>query len=233
MKWSQAEEDLLIDLRQAGVPYAKKLKHFPGRTQDGLRCKMDAIRNGWRIDDLPNQIIGVFDIETSNLKADVGYMLSWAVYYPNEDRIASDVITKRDISTFNLDKRICKSFLKELDNIQLLIGFYSTKFDIPYTRTRCLMNGLDYPGYGTIRHIDCFYAARGKVATRRKSLGVIAEALGLDEKTHEPIAIWNLARLGDKKSLAKLLAYNENDCKITWNVYNELKKYGKYTSKSI
>jgi len=233
MKWSQAEEDLLITLRKANVPYLEKVKHFPGRTPDGLRNKMQEIRDRTKKETLKDEIIGVFDIETSNLKADVGYMLSWAMYYPNEDRIVSDVITKRDVGSFNLDKRICKTLVKELEKLDLLLGFYSTRFDIPYVRTRCLMNGLDFPGYGSLRHIDVYYAARGKVATRRKSLGIIAEALGLDEKTHEPLPIWNKARLGDKESLAKLLAYNENDCKVTWNVYKTLLKYGKYSSKSI
>ncbi len=233
MKWSKAEEDLLITLRSSGVSYVNKLPHFPGRTQDGLRNKMDAIRNKNRMDDLPNQIIGVLDIETSDLKADVGYMLSWAMYYPNEDRVTSDVITKRDITSMRLDKRICKTLVKELDGIELMIGYYSTKFDVPYMRTRCLMNGLSFPEYGSIRHIDCFYAARGKVATRRKSLGIIAEALGLDGKTHEPLEVWRKAKLGDKDSLNKILEYNINDVIITWDVYNELKKYGKYVSKSI
>lgn len=233
MKWSSKEDDLLITLRGANVKYKDKLPHFPGRTQDALRNRMNYIRNLDKSAQLEEEVIGVFDIETSNLKADVGYMLSWAMYYPNEDRMVSDVITKRDVSTFSLDKRICKTLVKELENLTLLLGFYSTKFDIPYARTRCLMNGLDFPGYGTLRHLDVFYAARGKVATRRKSLGIIAEALGLDEKTHEPLPVWNKARLGDKEALAKLLAYNENDCRITWAVYEALQKYGKYSSKSI
>ena len=239
MNWSKEEVELLIQLRQSNVPYREKVKiwearsSFPRRTQDALRNKMNAIRNEDKIATMEQEKIGVFDIETSNLKADVGYMLSWAIYYPNEDRVVSDVITKRDVSTFNLDKRICKSILKELKDISLLVGFYSTRFDIPYLRTRCLMNGLDFPGYGSMRHIDVYYAARGKVATRRKSLGMIAEALGLDEKTHEPLPVWNKARLGDKEALAKLVAYNENDCIVTWQVYKALQKYGRYSSKSI
>ena len=233
MKWSKAEDELLITLREAGVQYRNKLPHFPGRSQDALRNRMGFLRNAERLDDLDNQIIGVFDIETTDLKADIGFMMSWAVYYPNEDRVVSDVIKKREVSNLSFDKRICKSLRKEFDNIDLLIGYYSTKFDIPYVRTRCLMNGVSFPEYGTIRHTDCFYAARGKVATSRKSLGVIAEALGVDDKTHEPKSVWRKARYGHEESLAKLLAYNENDCKVTWQVYNELKKYGKYTSKSI
>jgi uncharacterized protein YprB with RNaseH-like and TPR domain len=233
MKWSKLEEDLLITLRSAGVPYREKLKHFPGRTQDGLRNKMDAIRNQWRMNDLPNQIIAVLDIETSNFKADVGYMLSWAIYWPNTKETTWDVIKKRDITSMNLDKRICKTLLKELDRVELLIGYYSTRFDIPFMRTRCLMNGLDFPGYGSMRHIDCYYAARGKVATRRKTLKIISEALGLEGKTDVDMSIWKKAILGDQKSLDLVLEHNIADVKVTWNVYNELKKYGKYTSKSI
>jgi uncharacterized protein YprB with RNaseH-like and TPR domain len=233
LKWSKAEEDLLITLRKAGVPYIEKVKYFPGRTPDSLRNKMEALRDRSRKEGMEEEVIGVFDIETSDLKADVGYMMSWAMYYPHEDRMVSDVIRKSDISSFRLDQRICRSFVRELEKIDLLLGFYSTRFDIPYTRTRCLMNGVDYPGYGALRHIDVYYCARGKVATRRKALGVIAEALGLEEKTHEPLEVWNKARLGDREALEKLLAYNENDCRVTWAVYTALLKYGKYSSKSI
>ena len=231
--WTKKEENLLITLRRANVPYRDKLQHFEGRTQDALRNKMLEIRNRERLESLHEERVSVFDIETSNLKADVWYMLSWAMYYPNEDRMVSDVITKRDVTSLRLDKRICKTLVNEIEGLDLLLGFYSTRFDIPYVRTRSLMNGGSFPGYGTLRHIDVFYAARGKVATRRKSLGIIAEALGLQEKTHEPLAVWNKARLGDKEALAKLLAYNENDCIITWKVYQALLKYGKYASKSI
>ena len=236
MKWSEKEESELIRLRQANVPYREKIKYaiFKDRTQDALRNKMLELRNREKLVSLDQECIGVFDIETSDLNADVGYMLGWAVYYPHEDRVVSDIITKKDITNYTLDKRICKSLLKEFKNIDILMGYFSTRFDIPYFRTRCLMNGLKgFPGYGTMRHIDCFYFARGKVKTRRKSMGIVAEALGLQEKTHEPLPVWNKARLGDGKSLAKLRSYNENDVIVTWQIYNELLKYGKYTSKSI
>jgi len=234
MKWTKKEEDLLITLRGANVPYRDKIKHFEGKTQDALRNKMNQLRNREKVETLDDELIGVFDIETSDLKADVGYMLGWAVYYPHEDRVVSDIITKKEVTNLTLDKRVCKSLLKEFQNIDILMGYYSTKFDIPFFRTRCLMNGLkNFPGYGTMRHIDCFYFARGKVATRRKAMGVIAEALGLQEKTHEPLPVWNKARLGDAKSLAKLRSYNENDVIVCWQIYKELLKYGKYTAKSI
>jgi len=238
VKWTKKELALLRKQRfeKPYTPYAKCPDEFleicgTVRTQDAIRFKSYEVRNEDKLTTLKDERIAVFDIETSDLKADVGYMLGWAVYYPHEDRVVSDIITKKDIVNFSLDKRICKSLVKEIEGTDILMGYYSTRFDIPYFRTRCLMNNVKgFPEYGSMRHIDCYYFARGKVATRRKSMGIVAEALGLQEKTHEPLPVWNKARLGDGKSLAKLRSYNENDVIVT---YNELLKYGKYTAKSI
>lgn len=234
MNWTKKEDDLLIMLRGKNVPYREKLQFFEGRTQDALRNRMNHLRNSMKLEEFEEERIGVFDIETSNLKADIGYMLGWAIYYPHEEKVVSSFINKKEIADLSLDKRICKELAKELENVDILMGYYSTNFDIPFTRTRFLMNKVKgFPKYGTMRHIDCYYFARGKVATSRKSMGAIAEALGLQEKTHEPKSVWNKARLGDAKSLAKLRAYNENDVIVTWQIYQELLKYGIYKSKSI
>lgn len=240
MKWTKQELALLRKQRfeKPYTPYAKCPAEYleicgTVRTQDAIRFKAYELRNEEKLGEQDQEVIGVFDIETTDLKADVGFMMGWAIYYPQTDRTVSDIITKKEIFDYKLDKRLCQNLLKEFAGIDLLIGYYSTGFDIPYVRTRCLMNGLKFPLYGSMRHIDCYYFARGKVATRRKSLAVIAEALGVQEKTHEPMDVWRRAKLGDTKSLSKLKAYNENDCIVTWLVYNELKKYGKYTAKSI
>lgn len=233
MKWSKAEEELLRTLRKGRIPYAEKLQHFPGRSQDALRNKMDELRNLDRMDGQKFDKIGVFDIETTDWNADAGFILGWAMYYPNEEKVVSKFVQKKELFDYKFDKRVCDLALQELEKVDLLITYYGTGFDIPFTRTRCLINGLSFPHYGAMRHIDCYYAARGKVKTRKKSLGVIAEALGLQEKTHESISVWNKAKYGAPKEIAKIKAYCENDVVVTWEVYNELKKYGKYRSKSI
>lgn len=234
MKWTKSEDELLITLRDAGVQYRKKLPHFPGRSQDALRNRMNYLRNQMRFEDEKIERIGVWDIETTNWHADAGFMLGWAIYYPRTGKTVSDFVTKKEMFDYKFDKRICKNLMKEFENIDVLVTYYGTGFDIPFARTRCLMNKVKFPYYGTMRHKDAFYTARGKVKTRKKSLAVISEALGLDsQKTHESISVWNLAKYGHPKSLKKIRIYNENDVLVTWLVYEELKKYGKHACKSI
>jgi len=240
MKWSKQELALLNELRfeKPYTPFAQCPQKFKEilaveRSQDAIRNMANKVRNDEKYEEMDSDVVGVFDIETSDLNADVGYMLGWAVYYPQEDKVVSDFISKKNIADYTLDKDICKSLVKEMEKIDLILGYYSTGFDIPFSRTRCLMNGVAYPGYGSMRHIDVYYFARGKVKTRRKSMGVIADALGLQAKTSEPLSVWNKARLGDAKSLSKIRSYNENDTIVTWKIYQELLKYGRYHSKSI
>ena len=232
-RWSKVEDELLITLRNAGVPYKNKVKHFEGRTQDALRNRMERLRNMGRANDEKDTIVGVLDIETSNFKADIGWMISWAIYYPHEERTVWDVIKKRHITNYTTDKQICKSLLKELDNVELLITYYGTGFDIPFIRTRCLDHGLDFPEYGRNRHRDCYYMAKGKVATHRKSLKAISELLGIEGKTPVPIRTWRLAMLGHPESLEYVLEHNLADVEVTWKTYEALRKFAKYTQKSI
>ena len=234
MKWTKKEEKLLVTLRSKNVPYREKVEFFEGKTQDALRNKMHEIRNRERMEDEKITRIGVWDIETTDWNADAGFMLGWAIYYPHDNKTVSHFVDKKEMYDYKFDKRICRELVKEFENIDLLVTYYGSGFDIPFARTRCLINGVRFPHFGEMRHRDCYYVARGKVKTRKKSLGVIAEALGLDaQKTHESVSVWNLAKYGHPASIRKIQKYCENDVVVTWDVYEELKKYGKYTTKSI
>lgn len=239
MKWSQAEDELLIALRKGNTPYVEKVdiwaaqSGFPNRTADALRNRMNYLRNLDHAETEKQEIIGVLDIETSNFKADIGWMISWAIYYPHEDRTEYDIIKKREISNYTTDKRIMKSLIKELENVDVLITYNGKQFDLAFARTRAIMNGLDFPIYGSKRHKDCYHMVRGKVATHRKSLKAITEMLGVEGKTPVPIAVWRLAALGHPESLEYVLEHNLADVKITWQAYAAMKKYVKHGYQSI
>ena len=240
MKWSRGEDELLIALRRSNTPYLEKVKIweaqpiFPNRTSDALRNRMNYLRNQDKLVEFEKEAnLGVLDIETSNLKADVGWMISWAIYYPKEDRTVYDIIKKRHITNYTTDKQICKSLLKELKNVDILYTYYGTGFDLPYARTRCLMQGFEFPEYGEARHVDVYYKVRGKMKTHRKSLKAISEALGIEGKTPVPISVWRLAMLGHPESLEYVLEHNLADVKVTWEVFQKLAKYAKLSYKSI
>lgn len=241
MKWSKKELALLNTLRfeKPYVPFAQCSQKFMDilgieRSQDAIRNMANKVRNAQSVADMSKDVIGVLDIETTNFKANIGYMLSWAIYYPHTDKTVHDVITKKDISNYSRDKRICKSLIKELENVTLLITYNGTKFDIPFMRTRCKMQKVkNFPEYGSMKHIDAYFFCRGKVATHRKSLDVISTALGVGGKTPVDISVWALAMLGHPKSLATVLEHNLIDVKVTWDTFAELQPYGRYASKSI
>lgn len=231
-KWTEEEDKRLLALRKRNVPFKALPEFFEGRTQDAIRNRAWVLKetqsNGW-IDD---EVVAAFDIETTDLKADVGFMMSWAIYYA-DGTVKSDRIKRREILNGKLDERIMKSFLKEIQNVDVLIGYYSTKFDVPYVRTRAEILGLDFPTYGQIKHLDLYYMVRAKLQLRNNRLATACEALGLEEKTHEPIGVWNDARRGVQSAIDKLWKYNENDSKITFLLWERMKKYRKVTRKSI
>ena len=99
-KWTKREDELLRTLRRANVPYREKVQHFPGRTQDSLRQRMWLLRNEERMAGLKDERIGVWDIETSDWNADAGFMLGWAIYYPNEEKTVSAFVNKKELANF-------------------------------------------------------------------------------------------------------------------------------------
>ena len=240
MKWTKKEDDLLISLRKRNIPYREKVKMweemdgFPSRSQDALRNRMNYLRNLGHAETEKEEILGVLDIETSHFKADIGYMLSWAIYYPRTGETSFDVIKKREVSNYTTDKRICKSLVKELrENVDVLLTFNGERFDNDFARTRCLMHGHEFPIYGEKRHKDVYQMARGKLATHRKTLKAISEMLDIDGKTPVKLAVWRMAMLGHPESLEEVLEHNIADVEITWKVYDALKKFSRHGYKSI
>ena len=176
--------------------------------------------------------LGFFDIEAGDLNANVGYMLSWALLMP-DDTVKSDVITKKEIFSGVMDKRIVRSALRAIQDIDVLVTFYGTGFDVPYLRARALVHGLPYPGYGQILHLDVFYMARRLLKLSNRRMGTAASFLGLEEKDFYDVSVWNKARLGDKEALGHILSHNEGDVRITKQLWMVLAPYIKGIRKSI
>lgn len=245
MKWSKEEDELLIELREAGVPYKSKVEiwnkrvekgvsGFSPRSQDALRNHMNLLRNQDRAEGEKDIVVGVFDIEASNLKANFGYMLSWAIYYPHEDEVVYDVVKRTHILKYKEDYYLCKSLLKELDKIDMLITYNGTRYDNDFARTRCLMHGLPFPHYGGNMHRDVYYMAKSKLCLHRKSQDNVMRALGtVTEKNHVDWDIWNKAKLGHKESLEYVIDHNVKDVRGLWEVYQILKPFSKYRANSI
>jgi len=185
--------------------------------------------------------IGYLDIETTNLDADFGFMLSWAMVVRDTQtnkvlRIDRDVITKKDIdeciknSATSFDKNIIISLFEAIDDIDLLVGHYFhgwRKMDMPFIRARailCKVKGMKK--HRQVRYTDTWKMAHLLYKVHSYRLDVIGELFGVKEqKTRIDYKFWQLARYGHKKSLKYVLDHNIKDVQITHKVHQEMEEY--------
>jgi len=231
-RWTAEEDALLLELRKQKVPFIK-VATLLGRTGDAVRNRHWKVRNRdennvW----LESEVVGVFDIETTNLKANVGFMLSWAMK-TSDGRVLGDVIKRREILNGKLDTRILKSLLKAFESVDLISGYYSTRFDVPFVRTRCILQDVEFPTFGTLMHYDMYYTVRNKFQLHRNSLDAATKLFRLDEKGHVGLPLWNKARIGDQKAIDEIYEYNIQDVAISYQLFEKIIPYVKLTRKSI
>lgn len=234
-KDGQASTDArILKHRIKGTPYAKMLPDFPGLTIEDLKNRAAALAgvgdNRW----VEGLRIGFVDIETSDLKASIGIMLSWSMKLRGGE-VLHDWITREEaIDKTKQDKRIVQSLMDAIEQVDMLVGYYSTGFDIPFIRTRAMYWDIDdCLGHGDKLHLDLYYVVRGKMRLHSNRLAVVTEFLGIEGKSRIPPAIWAEARLGYEDALAYVVDHCDEDVKILEDLYNEVERFKKVTRKSV
>lgn len=234
--WSEPERKALKDMYNAKprMSYVN-MGLVLNRSTDSIRNKIFTLRKEYRHEWLEEERIGFLDLEASNLKANIGNLISWAIKPLGVKKVAFDAWTRKEaINWDKMDRRIMKSLIKELQNYDLIVTYYGTGFDIKFMRTRAMILGLPgFPEFGTLKHFDVYYAVRNKMCLYSNRLAVATQALGIEGKTPLPASIWGPARLGYKEALADIKVHNVEDVKILEDLYNEILPYCQVTRKSI
>jgi uncharacterized protein YprB with RNaseH-like and TPR domain len=193
--------------------------------------------------------VGIIDIEADGLKSDFSTMLSWSIKEKNGPTV-HDVVTKAELFAGEGDKRIVQSCIDEMNKYKILIGYYSTGYDIPFIRTKALHHGLLFPGYvnedyekadGTISsrgfpeiyHFDMYYVVKSKLCLSRKSLDNACDYLHIKGKTPLDKDVWRRAKYGDPQALQLVVEHNIADCEILDELHEKLAPFAKFTRKSI
>lgn len=176
--------------------------------------------------------IGYFDIETDNLAADFGTMLSWVIKEKG-GKCYYDVITKEDLFSGVSDKRIVETFLECLKGFDIIMGYYSSGFDLPFVRAKALHYDLPFPGYGDIYHWDLYYTAKSKLRLSRKSLDNVCDYLNIPGKTQIDKNYWRKGKYGDPESLSYILEHNIADCEILEKLHDRLEFTRKWIKNSV
>lgn len=172
-----------------------------------------------------SQRIGVWDIETTGLKADFGRMLCFAWRWHGEDRVHlhSIVDTKAYKEGKPWDDRelvkILYSYLLEAD---LLVHHFGDRFDLKFAKTRLFEMGLTMPKVDTV---DTWRVAKKNLLLQSNRLANIADFCGGEQKSGVAKRVWLKANFGHKASIRKLEQYCIQDVKTLDSIFTQMKSY--------
>ena len=169
--------------------------------------------------------VGHLDIETSNLNASYGIILSYCILNDKTGEILGRAITKNELKG-ELDAKLVTECVRDMLEFDILVTYFGTKFDIPFIRTRAAQLGIDFPAYGVLKHIDLYYVVRNKCKLHRNSLEqACAILLGETHKTVINPKIWIQALQGKKSALDFVLDHNKRDVVDTKALYDKVIDY--------
>lgn len=168
--------------------------------------------------------IAVFDIETTDFKADFGYMITWAAKFVGDsttyyDRIDDNEEYGTTPKSMMDDGGIVASLIDFLTGADALVGHYASGFDLKFLNTRALDNGLD--PLQPIAMIDTWRIMKDYLALTRNSLKNGAAFLNDDsaQKGGLSKSQWKLAYHGHRPTMDKMVEYNIADVVATEGVY--------------
>lgn len=181
----------------------------------------------------PGERIGFFDIESTNLTATFGYLLSYAIKRAGGE-VLKRCITPADIRAKRYDKRLCQQFIEDCNEFDRLIGWYSARFDVPFMRTRCVYHGLDFPPFGSFFHTDAWFVCRSRFKLHSNRLEAACTFFDIPSKGHRLTPqVWQAAAAGDQKALDFIMAHNVEDVESTEAVWNKLCPFTKMNKTSV
>jgi len=163
--------------------------------------------------------LAVFDLETTDLKADFGRILCASVLSYPSMQMQSFRIDEINGGSVAKDGPLAVAVRDHIEQHHISAGYYSKGFDISFLNTRLMVN--DERKMEPMLHIDPIWFYRGwRGANFRSSkMKVVAKVLGLEElKQDVPDEVWITARHGDKGSLDILVDRCESDVRITMDI---------------
>lgn len=139
------------------------------------------------------------------------------------------------------EKKMLQAFMKEAIKADELVTHNGDKFDIPWVRTRCLVNGV--PMMPDFTSIDTYKAAKQNFNFNSNKLSYIAKELGLGEKLEtggaklwkkvlmgetelENKDFWHRLMLGNNPAaLNKMARYCAQDVRLLEKVFDKMNPY--------
>lgn len=192
--------------------------------------------NCWKMAKGIKDKIGFFDIETSDLNADWGFLLSYCIKYEGGGIIKRCITPKEVLNDKLRDHRLIKEFARDVLLFDTLVVYYGKdtggryqRHDIPFMRTRFeFWRHKGFPKQKEMGIIDVYDVVKSKLKLKRNSMQYACNFLGIINKTtpHD-FGVWQRARDGNRAALRKILKHNEEDVITTEELYKRIYHYKK------
>jgi len=235
IRWNKKLSDDLWALHEEHPGWStKKLADemgLPWKAVDNALYRLKCIlQEHW----LDHARVGFFDIESTDLKANVGYILCWGLLH-TDGTVMSDVVTRQAIrgSQIEPDRAVVASCLQALKSVDVVVTYNGTRFDLPFLRSRALVHGLSFPAYGQLLHIDLYWYTRQLLKLTNNRMGTASSFLGGTDKDSYDVRVWNRARRGDPEALEHIYSHNISDLHITQERFIALGPYARWTRRSV
>lgn len=173
----------------------------------------------------------LFDIETTNLKAN----RNLSNYYPQllcfgykwygeKEAHVLDVTQhkkewKRD---HHSDKALLAAVRPIMAQADVIVGHYSTRFDLRYLNSRLLHHKMKPVVFKGKHRQDTWMLAKDNLAMHSNRLNELALFLGKEEKDRTDVKWWYGAVSGDASCIKKLSKYCKQDVQVLEQVWTEL-----------
>ena len=190
------------------LQYDEETFELQEKRKRSLLDRKDA-RNDWIF---RNKTFAMFDLETTDLKADGGQILCGSIkpFGSPIETYRSDIYSKKGGDDHNVLSEI-RNRLREFDYV---VTWYGTGFDMPFLKTRLLLNNLD--SLGEIYHYDLYYTSRYHYLFNSNRMQSVEEALfqGKTHKTRLSRVLWAKAQSFNYKERIEALDYIADHCEM-------------------
>ena len=164
----------------------------------------------------------LWDLETTNLNADFGFILCGGVKeLGKKEKIYSLPEFKRFRTNSVDDKPLVKKLAEVLSEADVWVTWYGTFFDVPYLNSRLIQHGLD--PMPPIPHVDGWKIARNRLKLHSNRLASVSAFLSLQEKTPILQEHWLKAAAGYHDSIKYVTDHCRQDVIVLEEVYERIK----------
>jgi uncharacterized protein YprB with RNaseH-like and TPR domain len=195
------------------------------------RIKRQASHHAQRLTDGDLRIMRTagWDIEATNLDADMGIMLCSSIKPLGEKAITHRIDESPGYREKPWDdKWLAKKVRDELENYMVLLGWNHVGYDLPFLNTRLLAHGCKPLDVAGICMVDLLWASRYRLRLHSNRLDSVIQYLATKtQKTPLLGSLWIRAMAGDKKALDKVVEHNIHDVDALEEVSNRLSKFVK------